>query len=131
MAQGILVPVGQVFEVFPGKFGPYIGIAVDQNGFVAHEELVIRNGSAETTVKVSSIEIKRRRANVSKPGNQCAIKTAHPLPDGFEVAAGTEVLVCETIAKRAIAAQQELTDRPPKLQELEQRHRETARTFVK
>ncbi len=120
MAQGELVPVGQIFGLFPGKYDPYVGIKVDQYGFSNHDELVLRNGADETTIKVSSIEIERRRINVVKPGDQCAIKTAHPLPSAFANCVGMEVLVRKDRAEIAAQTEQTKTARPPRFEQIRQ-----------
>ncbi|MFZ6035621.1 MAG: hypothetical protein ACOYUK_00585 [Patescibacteria group bacterium] len=119
MANGNLVPVGHVFRVFPGKYGPYFGINVGSHGFVPHEELVLANGERHITVKVSTIEINRNRTNVAKPGNSCAIKTAHPLPDDFAVDESTLVFVDKHHADAAETAEQVISPRPPKFRDLE------------
>ena len=86
MAKGTdeLVPVGRVFEIFPGRYdGGYIGIEVDQAAFCSGQKLIFMSPeNTVSTVKVSTIEIQKQRTNVATPGDKCAIKPANrPKPD--------------------------------------------------
>ncbi len=118
MAQGELVPVGHVFEQFPGKYGPYIGIEVRENGFGHHDELTLVSGDQEAKVSVSSIEIDRQRMNIVKPGDKCAIKPAHPLPDGFNLSGEVTVHVTKAASIKAASVPQQATPRPPRFSDI-------------
>jgi len=78
MANGKLVPVGRVFEIFPGKRSKYFGIEVTDNIFGTGNTLIFRppNGdsSKDVSMKISTIELNRRRANRVDVGDQCAIR---------------------------------------------------------
>lgn len=116
MAQGTneLVPVGQVFKIFPGQHGfCYIGVnvALDGNPFIPHKELVFRPPQGEDVVlTVSTIEIGRKRANVANPGDSCAVRPSQVLAVVPDV--GWSVLAHECNVQTARTRVQELTPRP-------------------
>ncbi|MCH7493064.1 hypothetical protein IID19_05820 [Patescibacteria group bacterium] len=86
MAPGTnLVPIGQVFEVFDGKYNiSYYGIKVTDNAFSRGGKLIFRppnnDGEEEIVLRVATIEIEKKRVNVVKSGHACAIRpTCIPL----------------------------------------------------
>ncbi len=111
--KGNLVPVGQVFEVFPGKHGGYLGIEVKENGFSPHKKLTFRNpknSTDEISVGVSSIEIKQMRTNVAKPGDTCTIRVKRRPPR--EIKVGDFVFVSDAVSERAKQIEQQFRPRP-------------------
>ena len=110
-----LVPVGQVFEIFPGRHGySYFGITVVDNPFPAHCELVFRptgsDGTKDIRLKAATIEIERQRTNLAKPGDSCAICPAE-VPEVLPEI-GWQVLVLAADADSARYTPQALTARP-------------------
>jgi hypothetical protein len=116
-----LVPVGQVFLVFPAKYdGGYPGIEVTDNSFCPHSTLIFQDPNDSTDqvrVAVSTIEWERKRANVAHPGKQYGVKLAHTPRRDIKI--GDLVFVSKSCANKAAQIEQQFTGRPSKFQDLQ------------